>query len=469
MKKRAIGKEKETNIKLGPGQKIFVLDTSIFIDDPHAFEQIGEDNVVIVPIWVFEEFDSLKNRENGKGYNAREASRILSEAVQGGRPFLEGVPLGTSKKGKLYFRFFDPVRLKKFGLEQRNDNKIILCAQMLAQQYPELVVLISNDNNMRLKAESLGVRAEFLKSVRIDFSEKNFLIKETAMKDEEFQKLFLEKKEISLKDFGMKLAPHPNEIISIFNEKTPSSKIFCRWQKKKDGERYLLKQNIDVAEGKLGFSLKNEQQKIAVGLLYDDRISILALFGKTGGGKSLLASAYALNQIEKKYEKIIIYRTNHSLGKDLGALPGDLDEKFSVWAKPAIDCMIKAQSLLQNDRNKKKAEAHIEKLIKGKLLEINPIAFIRGGTIENSIIIIDEPQNMTRHEIKTLLTRKGEKSKMILTGDVTQIDNDYVDLHSNGFSHALHLLRGLDFFGYLQFLTSERSDEAEKIANLFEN
>lgn len=486
-------------------KKVFVLDTNILINDPPAFLRFGA-NDVHIPVWVIDELDKFKKGLNGNAHASRTASRLISKYTSTGDSVKDGVDLGNG--GKLFLGFCRPNILKRYGLEDTVDNKILAYAESLVndkKNYKDRqIVIVTEDRNMQIKASGRGIRAEFLKSGRVDIAIDDLALPRIKISPKKYEDFLTSKKmQFSLLCKRKKLIPYHNIICFLECSGKESIPVII----KKEGKVFnFLPRNFVQNIG--GIAMKNDVQRMAASLLVDERLFIFAFLGKTGGGKTFLALLDAYEEVieKRKQSQILVYRTNHVLGRDVGALPGDLDEKFSVWKEPIISCLEmiirekmknsrhkelllafldenRAERVLDNkkdrsrNKNKKKSETKetnnfpmnprslAETLIQRKVVHILPISYIRGYTFHNKIVILDEGQNANTHEMLSFLTRIGSDSKIIITGDISQIDNIYVDENSNGLSHAIDSLRGEDYFAYIQFEKSERSEIADKIAN----
>ena len=455
-------------------KKIYVLDTNLFINQPDCFEKF-EDNVVVVPFWVIDQLDSFKHETNGKGYNAREASRLLMAKFEGldGAKMHDGVFLNGS--GKIFIKYCDSDGAAKLNLKNEVDDKIILLAYKLKsanKAYKDRIIIVSDDTNVRLKSLALGIDAQAFRKGQVEIEANDFLIKNANVSEAELDGLKkTELKEQISEKLAKKLKPHSNQIFRLMNEEM-DKEIFAIYRKNKTENYVFRERNLDSAAKIVGFELKNNEQKMAAFLLNDENIPVVTLFGKTGGGKNLLPAGYGLNELKKekksRYQKIIVFRPTHTVDrKDHGAMPGGEKEKLSLWSSTGYDAFTKAAFLQLKDYQK--TVNLVQSLISDKKIIVSTHSWVRGRTFDDALIIIDEPQNMTLHEIKTLLTRIGVNSKMVLTGDTSQIDISYVNESSNALSRVLHLFRGEDLFAYVRFVKSERSEEAEKIANIFEN
>lgn len=452
-------------------KKIYVLDTSVLMNSSTAFLQF-EEHTVMVPIWVQEELDKLKTHPE-KCFAAREVSRMLDEYTMKGDPISAGIDLKDG--GKLFLGCNEP-NLKKFSLGPSNDNKIIVFAKTLqTNEKNHQVIVVSDDSNMRTKARNLGLSAEAFKHQKVNFNGFSGL-NEITLKEKDFKSIEGEDR-IESEYLGSYLKERElfkNEFYSFTQEGSEQESIFTILEM--DGDNVIFRK-IELPENFVGVKPRNRKQALALALLREEQIPNLALWGTAGGGKTFLALSYAYRMLKKRkdiYDQILVFRSNHPLGRDLGALPGDLDEKFAQWAQPIRDIMEDIVGAENEKTSKRKSNTEdtkvrakdvVEEMIKEEKLKIQPISFIRGRTLSRKIIILDEAQNLDINEMRSFMTRLGENFRLIVTGDITQIDNDYVDEHSNGLTHLIYKARGGKLFAHLKFEKSERSESAEFFAN----
>ncbi len=426
--------------------KTFVIDTNVFIHRPDAILSF-RDNEVVVPLWVLEELDNLKTYSDEKGRNARHAIRFLDEVSKKGK-LNEGVRLdnGSIVRVELNYSKDAPV---DFPMDKA-DNKIILTAYELHRK-GKTVFFVSKDINARVKATALGLRVvDYEKQkVNIDslyagyqeldgFSETVRLLRETgsAPWNEE---------------------PYPNQFLA-FRQKEEDP-VVARYSRRTRSLRAVGPDSPLVC----GVMALNLQQRMAFELLLDPEVHLVSLVGKAGTGKTLLAIAAGLmNTLEsQRYTRVLVSRPVIPLGKDIGYLPGGKDEKLSHWMQPLFDNLDYILSVYRRPNLKT-----VEQLMSSKHIELEALAFIRGRSLPGQYIIIDEAQNLSPHEIKTIVSRAGQGTKVVLTGDPYQIDSPYLDANSNGLSYLVDVFKGQDIFGHVTMLKSERSPLAELAAEL---
>ncbi|MDP3964025.1 MAG: PhoH family protein [bacterium] len=473
-----------------PDEKVFVLDTNVLIQDPSALEKLEND--IMIPVSVIQELDKLKN-DDIIGLSARSASRQI-EAYRATGFLKDGVSKGNDASLFVDSRKIDFGSFA-FDLEDTHDNRIVLAALRWQSEHPgKRVVLKSNDLNVRIIASSIGVPAEEYQYERgIPVSDK--LYSGTAK---------IELTEESSFDIFTELYQEgsvPDTVIFSASSATPESLLpnQCCYLMRPDRSValaiYQKASGLFVAVDKprerragAGIYPINNEQAFAYALLSDQSKSLVTLRGKTGSGKTLMALAAAYAQTDPHgglYEQILVFRPNIELGQPLGHLPGTLDEKFWPWMQPIIDnfnlVIKRPQQAVAPDKGRgrrggKKEQERIEEKSKPctrfddfrehGFIEISPINFMRGGTLHRRLIIVDEAQNLTPHQIKSMITRAGTGSKVVLTGDTEQIDNRFLNATSNGLSYVIEKFKGQEMFGHITLEKTERSPLAELAAQL---
>jgi PhoH-like ATPase len=423
--------------------KIFVLDTNVLLHDPQALFAF-DDNEVIIPAVVLEEIDSKKRLADELGRNARHVSRLLDGMREGGR-LHEGIslPRGGLLKVELNHRSY--VRVQEMFGEMSNDNRILAVAlnyqmEENVRETSREVVLVSKDMLVRIKADVLGLQAEDYLSGRTVESSDVYtgtatLFVHPSVIDEFYSYRFL-----SIKSLQLSSMLHPNEFIILRDELEP-----------------LYLSNDPV----WGITARNAQQRMALELLLNDEIPLVTLTGKAGTGKTLLALAAGLLKIEDehKYKKLLIARPVVPMGKDIGYLPGEKDEKLRPWMQPIYDNL---EYLFDT-----KKSGDIDKILMGLgSIQVEALTYIRGRSIPGQFIIIDEAQNLSRHEVKTIVSRVGEGSKIVLMGDPEQIDHPYLDSMSNGLTHIVESFKQEGLSGHINLEKGERSKLAQLAADL---
>ncbi|MBW7453680.1 PhoH family protein [Paenibacillus sepulcri] len=441
-------------------KKIFVLDTNVLLHDPQAFFAF-DDNEVIIPAVVLEEIDSKKRLADELGRNARSISRILDQMREKGR-LHEGIKLdnGGLLKVELNHRSF--VRVQEMFGEMSNDNRILAVAlnyQMEEENKGEKrpVVIVSKDVLVRIKADVLGLSAQDYLSDRVVSPSEEYagyltIFVHPSVIDEFYTYRFLTIKNMQL---GTRL--HPNEFVILRDEMGTSKSALLKVTQ--DGARLepLYLSNDPV----WGITARNAQQRMALELLLCDDIPLVTLTGKAGTGKTLLALAAGLMKVEDehKYKKLLIARPVVPMGKDIGYLPGEKEEKLRPWMQPIYDNL---EFLFDT-----KKSGDIDKILMGLgSIQVEALTYIRGRSIPGQFIIIDEAQNLTRHEVKTIVSRVGEGSKIVLMGDPEQIDHPYLDSISNGLTHIVETFKQENISGHMTLEKGERSRLAQLAADL---
>ncbi|NQT75589.1 MAG: PhoH family protein [Candidatus Omnitrophica bacterium] len=428
-------------------RKIFVLDTNVLLHNSDALN-VFTDNEVVLPIDVIEELDIFKKDSDEKGRNARAAIRTLDELRAHGR-LGEGVPL----KGGGILRIAMHADIK--GLldlsPEARDNKILMVAYDL-QQKGNRVIFVSKDINARVKADALGIKAVDFEKQKVDVGRLYSGWKE-VMVDKRDVDYFYAKKFLAITQDDM----FPNQYVLLKDKANDKHTVLARFSFKRKGAVPLRPDINDV----WGIKPRNKEQAMALDLLMNDDVKLVTLIGKAGTGKTLLALAAGLKKTldEHAYKRMLISRPIIPMGKDIGYLPGTKEEKLVNWMKPIYDNI---EYILAVRRRKE----HIEDLIDSDLLQLEALTYMRGRSIPNQFIIIDEAQNLTPHEIKTVVTRAGNHTKMVLTGDPYQIDSPYLDTSSNGLSYAAEKMKGQGMFGHITLTRNERSDLASLAAEL---
>lgn len=430
-------------------KKIYVLDTSVLLHDHQAITHFGENNVAI-PITVLEELDKFKVGNDSKNFSAREVIRFIDK-LSGEASLQEWISLGDHH-GK--FKIALESNPREVNAEYvysmgKNDHKIINAALYLKETEPKFdVKLVTKDINMRIKAKALGIIAEDYATGKVDPSEldKTGTYTIDNVDAETIRQIFTRGKIDEDGILGEKKVPNGYYILK--NGKTSSLVVY--------DESTQQLERIEK-EFVYGIKPKNAEQAFAFNALLNNNVKLVALQGVAGTGKTLLALASALEQA-KAYQQIILARPIVPLSnKEIGFLPGDANDKISPYMEPLWDNLKFIKS--QFGENEKKHKAILEMEQQGKIV-ITPLAFIRGRSLSNILFIVDEAQNLTPHEIKTIITRAGENTKIIFTGDVHQIDTPYLDEHSNGLAYLIDKLKGQPLFAHVKLERGERSDLA---------
>ena len=459
-------------------RKHFVLDTSVLVHDPSAIYAF-DDNEVIIPLTVLEELDKLKKSSDAVGRNAREAIRNLDDLRYKGR-LIDGIAL-NDRGGNLRVSLSD-VRCPHLK-DDSPDNRIISTAWSAAQE-GQRVVFVSKDINARLRADSIGLIAEDFESQKVDVANlyTGFLALsvEGSLIDELYteRQVSLDKIEPYLKrktedGRDVEIEIHPNQFVQLRN---PADESHSGLARRLSDTNHLIP-ITGPRRPVFGVMARNVQQTMALDLLLDDDIRLVTLIGTAGTGKTLLALAAGMTKIflEERYDKLLVARPIMPLGRDIGYLPGDKDEKLTAWMQPIFDNLTYLLSTRASHGGSGagagNAESHspeqrITRLMgEGKLI-LEPLTYIRGRSIPNQFMIVDEAQNLTPHEVKTIASRVGDGTKLILTGDIAQIDNPYLDAESNGLSYLIERMKDQGIVGHVTLEKSERSELASLVTEL---
>ncbi len=435
--------------------KIFILDTNVILHDHTCIYQF-QDNDIILPITVLEELDKFKRGNDLINYQAREFVRVLDEIV-GDELFNGGKSLGKGK-GKLRIETGKPFSeaLKASFREDIPDHRILAIAEHTFKAYPKRkIILVSKDINLRMKAKSLGIPAEDYKTDQV--TDENVLdktLKTFENFNDEIIATIYEQGSMDIAKMNGHLKPEANECFIL---KGNGSSVLARFDPK-------LKRVLKVdKKPAYGIKPRNAEQTFSLEVLMDPDIKLVALTGKAGTGKTLLALAAAMEK-NKDYDQILLARPIVALSnRDLGFLPGDASDKISPYMQPLFDNL----SVIKHAFNPRSQEyLRIEEMQKEEKLLITPLAYIRGRSLSNAFFIIDEAQNLTPHEIKTIITRAGEGTKMVFTGDLQQIDSPYLDMKSNGLAYMTDRMRNQEIFAHINLVKGERSFLAELASNL---
>jgi PhoH-like ATPase len=432
-------------------KKIYVLDTNVFLADFMAYRQF-EDNTVIIPSVVLEELDNKKKLMDSLGFNARAVGRELDELRKVGR-LSDGVDLDNGGHLKVYLKSVTDLAMKHW-VDPINDDYIVATALAVQQENPDIsVVLVSKDALVRIKADAVGLGAEdYLADKVISPNEegyKGYTVEEVAPS---FIPSFNRN---GVADNFIEGSTQPNQYVVL---KNGSQHVAARIEDK------TLKPLYHYDGGDVfGVRSRNTGQEIGLDLLLDESVELVTLIGKAGTGKTLLALAAGLEQTlegDKRYKKILVARPIVPMGKDIGYLPGEMSEKLRPWVQPIYDNL----EFLFNT----KKPGEVDKILLGLQgeIEVQALTYVRGRSIPDQFIIIDEAQNLTKHEVKTILTRAGEGSKVILLGDPEQIDHPYLDQYNNGLTYVVERMKHLGLSGHVTLEKGERSKLAEISADL---
>lgn len=434
-------------------KKQFVLDTNVLLHTPDCIYSFM-DNEVVLPIEVIEELDRFKRHADERGRNARQVIRSLDNLRMKGR-LGEGVPLenGGTLKIFIYKDLQDTIEGLATDIV---DNRIIWTAYYLKKNGNKKVIFVSKDINARIKADALGLEVMDFEKQKINFDEIYSGWQGITLPSKTIDS-FYEEKELPLHP-GWEL--YPNQFIRLEDETNPKHTALGKYIAATEKIVPLFHKNSQP----WGIQARNMEQHFAVELLLCDDIQLVTLLGSAGTGKTLLALATGITKVveERVYTKLLVSRPIIPFGRDIGYLPGDKEEKMKNWMQPIFDNLHFLAGLHGDD-----GDGTLEYFLQGgKMIELEALTYIRGRSIPRQYIIIDEAQNLTPHEIKTIISRAGEGTKMVLTGDPYQIDSPYLDANSNGLSYAVERLKGNKIFGHITLSRSERSKLASVAAKV---
>jgi len=437
-------------------KKNYILDTNVLLHDPDSLLSF-EENDVLLPIEVIEEIDRFKRESTELGQNARTVSRMLDGLRIAGR-LSEGVALPNGGELRIVFH--------KNGSNGKNghrifstdsvDNRILSLACEIKTARPKSqTVLVTKDINLRIKADALGLLAEDYENDRILIKDLYTGMIELTMPAEKIAK-FRASGELELNGGKQYF---PNEYCTLIEETNLKRTALA----KVDATSTKLVPIIDCREGIWGIKPRNREQHFGFDALLDDRVKLVTLMGKAGTGKTLLAMAAGLKRtvMDREFRRLVVARPTISMGKELGFLPGSLEEKLAPWMQPIHDALEMLGDLNMGHEHRRSGD-----LMRSGSIVVEALSYIRGRSIANQFMIIDEAQNLTPLEAKTIITRVGHGTKIILTGDPYQIDNPYVDSSSNGFNYIVSRFRGEAVAAHIEFQKGERSELAELAANI---
>ena len=436
-------------------KKTFILDTNVLLHDPQALFHF-EDNDLIIPMTVIEEIDRFKKELSETGRNARQFSRIM-DGLRSKAKLVEGLELENG--GHLRVDLYKEELMRTLPPELRidqGDNRILAVALEVCNRSESPVVLVTKDTNLRIKADVIGLTAQDYESDKVSVEDLYSGTAEVHVASEAVD-LFYSQGFLPLEEEFL-----ANQGLTLIDAAKPSHTAIARYDR-------ALRQAVPLLrspkEGLWGIHSRNREQQFAIDMLLNEDIQLVTLVGKAGTGKTLLAIAAGLfkSADEGHYSRLLVSRPVFPLGRDLGYLPGTVEEKLSPWMQPIFD---NVELLLGAVEERGKRKRGYKELVELGILEIEPLTYIRGRSIPKQYMIVDEAQNLTPHEIKTIITRAGEGTKIVLTGDPYQIDNPYIDSSSNGLTYVVEKFKGEEIAGHVTLTKGERSCLAELAANL---
>ena len=440
---------------------VYVLDISVLLYTPDAIFDFPMKEVLL-PVSILDALEPLRQDLGEKGRVANLVSKILDECRQLGN-LVEGVSLPNG--GKLRIELADPeTEAIPFSFNSRNPSNRILAVAWLLSRENKDVVFVSRDENLRTKANTLNVPTISYKGRRRDDSNLYSGIHHCEVSKKKLRNLnqqsFISMEEVQ-SELNENIKFFPNQGLLLNNPEVPEEDVLAIYNQSKN--KFLT---VSKEQGVWGIRPRNLEQRLALALLVDPNISIVTLSGKAGTGKTLLALAVGLQQmmVDNIYSRMLVSRPIFPMGRDLGFLPGDTQEKLSPWMQPIFDNL----ELLINNTSEKKSSKRdsYQELMERGMLVVEPLTYIRGRSIPNQHMIVDEAQNLTPHEMKTIVSRAGDGTKIVLTGDPNQIDNTDVNLSSNGLSTLVERFKGSQLAGHVRFTSVERSALAELAANV---
>jgi PhoH-like ATPase len=433
--------------------KNYILDTNVLLHDPESLLNF-QDNTVLLPIEVIEEIDRFKRESTDRGQNARAVSRLLDGLRLQGR-LSEGVGLPNGGRLRIMFPARNGNGHVTIG-DNTVDGRIVALAQAVQKAEPEVpAILVTKDINLRVKADALGLQAEDYESDHVRIQDLYTGMFEITLPPETLT-AFRSRAELELPNAAVRA---PAEYCTLVEEGSPKRTALGRV----DASGKRLVPILDAREGIWGIKPRNREQHFAFDALLDDRIKLVTLMGKAGTGKTLLAMAAGLKKTvsDREYRRLVVARPTISMGKELGFLPGSLEEKLDPWMQPIHDALEMLSDLNMGHEQRRAGE-----FMRSGLIVVEALSYIRGRSIANQFMVIDEAQNLTPLEVKTIVTRVGHGTKIVFTGDPYQIDNPYVDSASNGFNYVVSRFRNQAIAAHVELQKGERSELAELAANI---
>lgn len=439
----------------GKMKKYFVIDTNVLLHNSEALTSFA-DNFVVLPMTVIEELDNFKSHSDELGRNARGVVRKLDTLRVKGK-LGKGVEM---ENGGILQIVAEHNLESDAGLDMHvPDNRILLVAYNLLKSGHK-VIFVSKDINARLKADALGIDVMDFEKQKINFDELYTGNRQIDVPGSVVDQ-FYANKEVEVEGFDFL----PNEFVLLTDETNPKHTALTRVDK--TGQK-LLRLNPSV-DSVWHIKSRSKEQRMALELLMDPEIELVTLVGQAGTGKTLIAIAAALESViaHKRYDRILVSRPIIPMGKDIGYLPGSKDEKLANWMQPIFDNLTYLLSHGETPENGDESiKKKIDKMMQENILELEALTYIRGRSIPRQYVIVDEAQNLTPHEVKTIISRAGEGTKMVLTGDPYQIDNPYLDSSSNGLTYTAERMKGHALHGHITLRKSERSGLAAAAAEL---
>lgn len=434
-------------------KKNYVVDSNVLVHDPQALFRF-EDNDVIVPIYVLEEIDRFKRDTTERGRNAREVTRTLDAMREQHGSLKQPIPIGDG--GTLCVYVPEKRQRLEVALDPSSgDNAIIQTAiEIRDERADKPTIFVTMDVNLRIRADALGLVTQSYENQSVEPEQLDSGVVELDVADDAFEEFF-KKGQLEIEDDRL----YPNVCVMLRPLANGQRTALARY----DATTRSVKKLLTPREGVMGLRARNREQSFALDLLLDPAVRLVTLLGTAGTGKTLLALAagMSLTVMDGTYSRLLVSRPVVPLGRDLGFLPGDIQEKMTPWMKPIFDNL---EFLLLGAGGRRRGIPDIDALLRGGQIEIEPLTYIRGRSLPQQYVIVDEAQNLTPHEVKTVITRCGEGTKIVLTGDAFQIDNPYVDSATNGLTVVADRLRGEPLTGHILLRRGERSELANLAA-----
>src|SRR5580658_639461 len=433
--------------------KNYILDTTVLLHDPNSILAFKGNNVLI-PIEVIEEIDRFKRESSELGQNARTVSRTL-DAFRAKGHLNKGVKLENGGMLRIIFHEPNGQNGTPFG-NNTVDSRIVGLSLAVHKAEPKTpAILVTKDINLRIKADTLGLPAEDYETDRVLLTELYTGMIEMVVSAEKMSKFRLEG-ELELNGHGKYF---PNEYCTLTEETNPKRTALT----KVDPTGTKVIPILDCREGVWGIKPRNREQHFAFDALLDDRIKLVTLMGKAGTGKTLMAMAAGLKRtvLDREFRRLVVARPTVSMGRELGFLPGSLEEKLNPWMQPIHDALELLSDLNMGSDHRRSTD-----LMRSGTIVVEALSYIRGRSIAHQFMVIDEAQNLTPLEVKTIITRVGQGTKIVFTGDPYQIDNPYVDSSSNGFNYIISKFRDQPIAAHIELQKGERSELAELAANI---
>jgi PhoH-like ATPase len=436
-------------------KKNYVLDTNVLLHDPYAILKF-EDNDLILPIYVLEEIDGFKRDATERGRNARAVARLLDSYRVRDGSLSKGVRIGEG--GTL--RVHVPSRRKELSIAlnpSSGDHAIMQTAIEVRDANPgRPTIFVTMDVNLRIRGDALGLVTEAYENQSVDIDHLNTGMVELSLTSAELDRFA---------DTGVYQPPaderlYPN-VCALLRDDSPRARTALGRYR---GDKAEIRALRHARDGVMGIRPRNKEQSFALDLLTDDQVRLVTVVGKAGTGKTLLALAAGLQRTAETgaYSRLLVSRPVMPMGRDLGFLPGTIEEKLDPWMQPIFDNL---EFLLVAGGGKRRGLRGFDELFDSGQLQVEPLTYIRGRSLPQQYVIVDEAQNLTPHEVKTIITRCGEGAKIVLTGDPFQIDNPYVDSASNGLTVTADRLRAEPLVGHILLSKGERSELANIAAN----